>query len=670
MIDGVNKIRKRNTKFNEIFSKINVVSIPIVLVITFLIIGNQDRENYGTTLLPFHDTDSPSPTFLGMRFANYNLAFITRYPILSELQVFFPPYPLDAKVLGILFLGWILILATLITISVNKVLVIQNKSSTKWKLPIHLLVVFNPSCLDSLFYNDWPGTFFSSQISLIIFLNLFVLLRKGNPQQIFVLIVIGCCLVFLSDPGYLPITISGILGLLVCVIHKLSRFQKVKFHMFWIWLVALVVLNALFYLREIWIQYFEFSVKSREYETSVRFQERFFELLTSGPSSYLPRTSTIYFQVFIALVLSMWFSIRRLRYISSIHDKRALLAICISLALSITPEVTFKNIFFAPTANFFFRDVAFIFILLFITRSGIKRTITVWSSIDKTLIVYLLGSISLALFVKYDSNLLFHDRSWVHRALFSDSSSLTKKLKSNDGSSVGIAISEDAYAAIRNGEIEDLWMPTDLITQEIRLVSAVTKIQNKDFFNIAKSPFHASTVKNLDWCNPQNSTKYWIDYVLLTKLEVSELNCSYKLFGAGKLFVLQVNETPGSYGVFPIGDRRKCTMRVFSKTHYLRIVVQACIEPEASTGSVTLPLQYSSNLKVVEKGERINVYDNKGFVQLNKLDFSSEKILIIALEPSLFIKTKVMSIWILHLSIVLYALCKALQKRRESYALK
>jgi hypothetical protein len=236
---------------------------------------------------------------------------------------------------------------------------------------------------------------------------------------------------------------------------------------------------------------------------------------------------------------------------------------------------------------------------------------------------------------------------------------------------VGIAISEDAYSAMRNGAIEDIWMPTDLVTQEIRLVSAVTKIQSKDFFSIAKSPFHASTVRNLDWCNPQNSARYWIDYVLLTEFEVSELNCYYKSFGAGNLLVLQVNETPGSYEVFPTGEGRgECKIRVYPENQSLRIMVNKCLESEVSTGLINLPLHINSNLRVMESGKRVNIYDNKGFIQLNDFNFSRENIVIVVIEPSLFVMAKIISIWILHLLIMLIAFGKVLQRGRKWYAVK
>jgi len=666
-----NKGKNRaNQLFRQPNNEISTLLAPIIIVVTYLLVGNTDRENYGTTLYPLHHTDSPSPTFLGVRFGDLNLAFGTKFPLLSELQVFFPLFQISSKLLGAVYLGWIFTFSLLIVMSVNRVIGTRSDSIGKWKLVVQLLAVFNPACLDSLFFNDWPGTYFASQISFLVFVNLTFYGKSRDIKRAFLFIYTSSCLVFLADPGYLAITLFGALIVLLCTRKEAKKEIEKKVKGYWIVAISLVSVIAWSYFIDIWNQFWKFSNQNREYSNNSDLVQNVFTILGTGPVAYLPRTSTIYFQVFCILVL-VKIVLRQKRHDSGIiHEVRGLVCILVSLLLSLTPEVVFENLFIAPTVNFFFRELAFVFLILLSVQEWSKITNKIIILCNKILVVYLLGSVIIALISKYDSSLPFDDKSWVHRALLtSETHSSLKTFPSSNDRSVGIAISEDAYSQIRNGAIEEIWMPTDLISSDRRLISAVTKVQSKDFFNVSDSPFHASTIKDLDWCDSEIASKYWMDYVLLTDSEFTELGCNTVSKRLDKLTLLQVNSTPGKYETFLKGQGQKevnCNVELFSSSHSIKVLFNACSDLYHSPIRMNLPLHADSDLVAFENKLDTKLNNEDGFLQVKMNNLINAVEFEITIQPPLHIKIKVVSLWLLHILLFLVVLLKSWNRRKDS----
>ena len=660
-----------NQLFRQPNNEISALFAPMIIVVTYLLVGNTDRENYGTTLYPLHHTDSPSPTFLGVRFGDLNLAFGTKFPLLSELQVFFPLFQINSQLLGAIYLLWVFTFSLLIVLSVNRVIGTRTDSIGQWKLVVQLLAVFNPACLDSLFFNDWPGTYFASQISFLVFVNLTYYVKSRDIKRALLLIYTGSCLVFLADPGYLAITLFGALIAFFCTRKEVKKEIEKKVTGYWIVAISLVSIIALSYFIDIWNQFWKFSNKNREFGNNSDLVQNVFTILGTGPVAYLPRTSTIYFQVFMILVLAK-IVMRQERHDSGIlHEVRGLACILISLLLSLTPEVVFENLFFAPTVNFFFRELAFVFLILLSVQEWTKTTDKRIILYNKILVVYLLGSVIIAFISKYDSSLPFDEKSWVHRTLLSsETHSSLNTFPSSNGRSVGIAISEAAYSQIRNGAVKEIWMPTDLISSDRRLISAVTKVQSKDFFNVSDSPFHASTIKNLDWCDSEIASKFWMDYVLLTDSEFTELGCNTVSKRLDKLTLLQVNSTPGKYDTFLKGQGQKkvnCNVELFSSSRSIKVLVNGCSNFDDSPIRMNLPLHADSDLVALENRVDTKLNNEDGFLQVKINNLINAAEFEITIQPPFHLKMKVIALWLLHMFLFLVILFKSWNRRKKSY---
>lgn len=657
------KCRGASPAFNNFYA-------PLIIVLTYILVGNTDRENYGTTLYPLHQNNSPTPKFLAISFADLNLGFGTTFPLLSDLQVFFPFFQMSSQLLGIFYLGWIFTFSILIVLSIDRVLSSQNSVVGKWKFVVQLLAVFNPACLDSLFFNDWPGTYFASQITFLVFINLTLLARKRDYKRGILLIYLSSCLIFLADPGYLAITLFGSLMVLLCTKTDLVRHARKKIQSFWFGAVILVSVIALSYFIEIWNQFWKFTNQNREYNNQIGLVESISTILKAGPIAYSPRTSTIYFQVFLMLVLVKLVFKHRRSESGVLYEVRSLLCILISLLLSLTPEVTFKHLLFAPTANFFFRELAFVFIIYLLSQKPIKNYVKRPDQLTTALAVYLLGSVLVAFVSMHNPAIPFKDKSWIHRAILSSDLSVIKsEFPTSNGGSVGISISEDAYSQIRNGAVNEIWMPTDLISADRRLISVVTKVQSKDFFNVSNSPFHASTVKNLDWCDSKIASRYWLDYVLLTESEFAKLRCKTISRVFGTLSILQVNKTPGSYKTIFTGPKQlkaQCNVKLSSNQDSLKVLISRCTGVEGFPIIMNLPVHSDSRLKVFGNNLGVNLLDGDGFAKVKVSNFIKGENLRITMDPSFHIKTRNISLWLLHSLLIISVFLKVLSRRKES----
>ncbi len=160
-----------------------------------------------------------------------------------------------------------------------------------------------------------------------------------------------------------------------------------------------------------------------------------------------------------------------------------------------------------------------------------------------------------------------------------------------------------------------------------------------------------------------------MDYVLITDSEFSELRCNTVFKRLDKLTILQINSTPGKYHTFLNQQGQKevnCSVELFSSFQSIKVLVNGCSDLYDSHIRMNLPLHADSDLVAIGNKVDTKLSNNDGFleVKINNLINAAE--FEITIQPSLHLKIKVVSLWLLHILFFFVILGKSWNRRRET----
>jgi hypothetical protein len=208
-------------------------------------------------------------------------------------------------------------------------------------------------------------------------------------------------------------------------------------------------------------------------------------------------------------------------------------------------------------------------------------------------------------------------------------------------------MSETAYSKIRDGGIGELWMPTDLVSENVRLVSAITKIQSKEYLKKQSYAFHNNTLSLPNLCQEDRAKNLWIDYIFFSSDEHLPEDCKLSVEDFAGFQLVKTNDNPGVYILNLIGLTTGvtiCSTNLSANEMAIKLSLNNCKIHDWETYTFELPIENSSDLKIYSKS--IRVLSNKG-VDFLTLSIKGELLkdpLIFSYSPSNIEKLRAMLI--------------------------
>jgi hypothetical protein len=636
-------------------------------LLTYIFVGNSDRENYGTTIYPLLSKSSPQPSFLGLPLGDLHIAFGTNFPILSDLQLFFPLGTFDSFLFPFSFLFWVALFSLLILKSYYKILELLQIKRTFWTLSIGYLLVVNPSCLDSLFYNDWPGTFFASQLTMIMWLRLASCIVLGEHAKTLLILILGFSLIVLSDPGYAPISFFGAVATFIISQRKIEfknlqiREMASKFEYKSSIVITLTSLVSLTYVLVLVGQQPKFTTGLREMAPATNTFENILNTLNVASILYRPRSHWLLFIILLTLLNGILKNNAfRCNFISIIPGN-CLILIFVFTTMSIMPESFTYRFPLSPTANFFYRDIVFfIFVLYLIEITRFPG----FNKLRRVVLIIFICSLGITMYQKHDPLVSLSQKSWVTQMILAGEkdnfeNQFLNKVSVSDLHSVGIVISESAYSQIRNGSLPNFWMPTDIVGKNYRLVTVITKVQSKDFFSVSPGIFHASTVNDQNWCSTSVTQSLWLDYLITSKSDLLSSDCAKPIAEIGNLRLIQLNPTPSIYKfrLSTLNASQKvnpyCNVKLKTLKEATKIEFGYCNFSSEFLRNGNIPFHNYKELKV--SGSRLLPGDtsDSGFAIISGNDFKRGAEVVISYKASILMMFRISLIWLTHIYLLI-----------------
>ncbi len=619
----MNKISKNSEIKSIIIKFIKIIFPALFFVSVYLIHGNLDKENYGTTIFQINTELGMKSYFLGYPVFDFGINLGSELPILSFWNI--SPIQIASNLLGIVITWFALVFIsiTFLNLQVNKLLdVTVNNLKYKYLLS-SIFVIASPLMIDSFTANDWPATWLSQVVTMTIWV---IVLTDFNKiaQETIVFNRIGLVsflflIVVASDPGYILIVLGGIFVILLinfANLKKILYFNNYSILEILIFILSWVSIIVIVFQLQVYSKNFDTLKRHFSSASESEYKEYFnFDKLFEA----IPRSSHHLMPILIILVL-VYFILIFLKKLPKdfILKLGVLLFFSFGFLLISNLEVTSGEYLTPlPTANFFFRDVAYFLILTFV--------ITLISSQDNfykidlkilltfcLLLVFLLLPNLVYIFSSFGNMKYNNGNSWVKSNIkhegdkFIDTFILPKN--------AGIAFTSKAYDDVRSNPQNSFWMPTDLTKNGNRLLTLITKMQFERKFNQADYLFQANSLiyPSNFWCSLENRKLYWVE---ISVHHYREESCSNSIkFRIGNLELETFGKTNNS-------EKIDSDRNVFKYSREELFLILSSDSFKNSKFNLLIPIKFNDRIKY--ESSALSIISERDKTGLTNLNFTS-----------------------------------------------
>jgi hypothetical protein len=159
---------------NFVLKLVNALIPSFVFIFAYLVYGNRDKENYGTTIFQIDNELGLKSHFIGFPVYDFGINLGTELPLLSFWNI--TPIQMVSNVLGVVTTWFIVIVAsiTFLNLQITKLLKVVT-TQVKYKTLISFILIFaSPLLTDSFMANDWPAAWLAQVATLSIWVILYI----------------------------------------------------------------------------------------------------------------------------------------------------------------------------------------------------------------------------------------------------------------------------------------------------------------------------------------------------------------------------------------------------------------------------------------------------------------------------------------------------------------